>query len=152
MQELIKYQEKLKAYIFMLCKDKHDTEDILQDTYLKYLQSGKSLSGNELVRYLKAVSRNRFIDLYRKKKNKYIEIKDEAVDVSEYIESLPINMQELLILRFFYGLTYKKISTIIGVNANTLMTINSKAINKIKTQNKHDIGLQCRKTGVDGSL
>jgi RNA polymerase sigma factor (sigma-70 family) len=152
MQELIKYQEKLRAYIFMLCKNYHDTEDILHDTYLKYLQSGKSLSGDELIRYLKVVSRNRFIDLYRKRKNEYIEIKNEAQDVSEYIEVLPINMQELLILRFFYGLTYKKISTIIGVNANTLMTINSRAINKIKTQNKHDIGLQCRKTGIDGDL
>lgn len=136
MHELLKYQEQLRAYIFLLCKNKHDTEDILQDTYLRYLESNKSLSGNELMRYLKVVSKNRFIDLYRKKKNKYIEIGNEPHDVEQYIDMLPINMQELLILRFFYGFTYKKISDIIGVNMNTLMTINSRAINKIKTQNK----------------
>lgn len=136
MEGLTQYESRLKFYIFQLCQNYHDTEDILQDTYLRYLESGLTLEGVDLIKFLKRVARNRFIDLYRKSKIERYQLEYETQQLPEGIEKLPIHFQEVIVFRYFFGFSYKRISKVMDVKMNTLMTWNMKAIKKLKDESR----------------
>lgn len=108
-------------------KDKSLINDLSQDVeikLLKYQKINKKLVG--------LVCRSVYIDYYRGLKkldlnfeNKINSAEEDIIKketkeiVFKAIDSLPSNQKEIIILRYYFGLRYKKICQIMGVCKNT---------------------------------
>ena len=168
--KLIKRHES-KIYGFMYSKipDKHITNDIFQDTFIKVIKTLKSNSYNEEGKFLPwvmRISHNLVVDHYRKTKkmpmfreteefsifsimsddcqtieNKIISEQVE-MDLKKLIEGLPADQKEVLVMRMYQDMSFKEISESTGVSINTALgRMRYALMNLRKVIDKHQIVL-----------
>lgn len=118
-----------------------DAEDIVQDTYYKFLLYGDGIRTDLVMSWLYRVATNQFYDLKRKEKRystthvdeiplialtNIPEIcvfeKEKAKNIRDTLETLSSFQQELLVLKYELELSYKEISSLLIMNENTLKT------------------------------
>jgi len=149
LETLVKrHQQKVFSYIFMVVKDKHLSEDIFQDTFIKVINTLKSGSYNEEGKFLPWVMRiahNLMIDFFRKTKRMPLFEKNEDKDVFEtlrvyeenvedkmivsqihndvrqLIECLPDEQKEVLKMRHYMNMSFKDIASHTNVSINTAL-------------------------------
>lgn len=149
LETLVKrHQQKVFSYIFMIVKDKHLSEDIFQDTFIKVINTLKSGSYNEEGKFLPWVMRiahNLIIDFFRKtKRMPFFEknedkdvfdtlrvyednVEDQMIvsqihaDVRQLIECLPEEQKEVLKMRHYMDMSFKDIATQTNVSINTAL-------------------------------
>ncbi|HSV77482.1 MAG TPA: sigma-70 family RNA polymerase sigma factor [Bacteroidales bacterium] len=149
LETLVKrHQQKVFSYIFMIVKDKHLSEDIFQDTFIKVINTLKSGSYNEEGKFLPWVMRiahNLIIDFFRKtKRMPFFEknedkdvfdtlrvyednVEDQMIvsqihaDVRQLIEWLPEEQKEVLKMRHYMDMSFKDIATQTNVSINTAL-------------------------------
>jgi RNA polymerase sigma-70 factor, ECF subfamily len=154
-RELVKrYQKKLSIYLYHLVRNREETEDILQNVFIKVydnltkFNARKKFSSwiyriahNEAVNIIKRKNRKKFIsweditikgdtlDLKAKEKSpldNWIE-KELKGEMQEALGMLPEQYREVLILRYFLGKSYDEISEIIRKPVNTVGTLINRA-------------------------
>jgi RNA polymerase sigma-70 factor, ECF subfamily len=154
-RELVKrYQKKLFVYLYHLMRNKEETEDVLQDVFIKVydnlakFDTQKKFSSwiyriahNEAVNIIKRKNWRKFIsweditikgdtlDLKAKEKSPlddWIE-KELKGEMQTALEKLPDQYREVLILRYFLGKSYDEISEIIRKPVNTVGTLINRA-------------------------
>jgi len=153
-----RYQKKLFVYVYHLLGNKEETEDILQNVFVKTFNSIKHfdikrkfsswiyrIAHNESVNYLKRKSRKRFVsweDVSTSKDKLETSSDEESPDdlwlkkelrkeVQDALDKLPQKYREVLVLRYFLNKTYDEMSDILGKPANTIGTLLNRAKKKL---------------------
>jgi RNA polymerase sigma-70 factor (ECF subfamily) len=132
-----------------LTRNDHDAEDVVQDAYLRALRFFGGFRGDDGRAWLLAIVRNTCYDFLRSHRPQELtEAFDEevhtAVDtdqspetvlirradqamVRRAVETLPLPLREVIILRELEGLSYKEIADAAGIKIGTVMSRLSRA-------------------------
>ena len=134
-----KYKKRLFNYVLKMSLDRMQTDDIVQDVFIKLYQNLDLIRNKESVlAWLFRSARNEFYSIYRNTKLKklymesedYDEIeKEDSSSLSEEIENKELNeiimkeleninpdQKEIFILKEYSGLTYKEIAVLVEID------------------------------------
>ena len=144
-----RHRKRVSDYIYMMVKDRDVADDIFQETFIKvirvlsegrYVETGKSLS------WVLRIAHNQVIDHFRqnKQQNQVTEsdagydilnsrkfsdttVEDHMVsaqiesDVRKLIDYLPDEQREVVMMRYYSGLSFKEIAEQTDVSINTAL-------------------------------
>lgn len=143
-----RYQRKIYTTIFLIVKDQEIAEDLLQDVFVKVVNTINSDKYNEEGKFqpwVMRIAHNLAIDYFRKAKRyptilmedgsnifnslKFSEetiedrkVRDEGIDlVKRLIEELPETQKEVLIMRYYVEMSFQEIADQTGVSINTAL-------------------------------
>ncbi len=144
-----KYKDRVYTYILTIVKNTTLAEDIFQETFIKVINSLNSKKYEERGSFLSWVLRiahNLIIDYFRKNKTyptisnddseldifnnpKFSErtIEEDIIkeqikqDVKKILLLLPVEQRNVVMLRHYWGLSFKEIAEITGVSINTAL-------------------------------
>ena len=143
-----KYKSRVFTTIHMIVKDQGVAEDLVQDVFVKVVQTLISVRYNEEGKFqpwIMRIAHNLAIDHFRKMKRypsvvmedgsnvfntlkfaeenvEDLQIKDETVAlVRQLIDELPESQKEVLIMRHYMDLSFQEISEQTGVSINTAL-------------------------------
>ena len=143
-----KYKTKVYTTIFMIVKEQGVAEDLLQDVFVKVVQTLNSDRYNEEGKFqpwLMRIAHNLAIDHFRKMKRyptvimedgssvfntlrfaednvEDLKVKDETFElVRQLIDELPENQKQVLIMRHYMDLSFQEIAEQTGVSINTAL-------------------------------
>ena len=136
------FNQKLQKFIFTLIKNEPDTEDIVQEVFVKVWENREKLKDySSFDSYLFSIAYNTTISLLRTrvKENKYVEfIKSVQIEVDEpdfvegfksdeinekinlLIEKMPPRQREVFKMKYFQNFSYKEIAETMGISTNTV--------------------------------
>jgi len=136
------------AFIMSKIKNKDLSEDIFQDTYVKVvnsLQKGKYNEEGKFLPWVMRIAHNLVIDHFRKQKKMHMVrsnndfdifdiIKDDSINVDDrlirdqifndlraLIDLLPNDQKEVLKMRYFEEMSFKKIAEYFDISINTAL-------------------------------
>jgi RNA polymerase sigma factor (sigma-70 family) len=154
-----RYQSQVYTASWILTRDKYVSEDILQETYIKFYQvirDGRYEHRDKVCAYLVRLAHNLSCDYLRIKNRQpvitsvngkeifnFLNISEEISldsfdrDVNKErlkwaISKLPESQREMVMLRYFAGMSFKEISEMIGVNHNTCLGRMRYAVDNLK--------------------
>ncbi|HSJ68297.1 MAG TPA: sigma-70 family RNA polymerase sigma factor [Anditalea sp.] len=143
-----KYKSRVFTTIYMIVKDHGVAEDLLQDVFVKVVQTLNSDRYNEEGKFqpwLMRIAHNLAIDYFRKMKRypsilmedgsnlfNTLQFADENVEdlrvkdethklVRQLVDELPESQREVLIMRHFMDLSFQEIAEQTGVSINTAL-------------------------------
>lgn len=145
---LSKHQRKIFSYILVRVKDRYLAEDIFQDTFCKVIDSLRAGNYREEGKFLPwviMIAHNLCMDHFRRIKRapnivdadgkdifNYMKFADEshednlmrlqtAGQIKHYINQLPEEQREVLVLRHYAELSFKEIAEMTNTNINTAL-------------------------------
>ena len=166
---LNRHKNRVFAFIMSKIQNKDLSEDIFQDTYVKVvnsLQKGKYNEEGKFLPWVMRIAHNLVIDHFRKQKKMQMirsnndfdifdVIKDSKInadeklikdqifsDLNSLIDKLPSDQKEVLKMRYYEELSFKKIAEHFDISINTALgrmryaLINLRALSK-----KHHVDL-----------
>ncbi len=143
-----KHSSRIYTTIYLIVKDSYKAEDLLQDTFIKVVDTIKSGRYNEEGKFLPWVMRiahNLAIDHFRKEKRyptilmedgssvfNTIEFAEDSVEslriqketharLRELIQQLPEPQKEVLLMRHYMQMSFQEIAEATGVSINTAL-------------------------------
>lgn len=152
---LINETKVIFKYLIKLGATKEDAEDIIQDTVCKAIIYIDSIDGDKIISWLFKVAINQYYSLYNKNKkykNYGLKLENETLnkfatetltdedllnkELGKYIEDtldlLKPSYKNLLLLKYYMGLSYKEISKLLGLKESQIKTYLYRARNKFK--------------------
>ena len=136
------FNYKLQKFIFSLVKTESDTEDILQEVFVKIWEHREKLRNNaSFDTYLFTTAYNTTISFLRKKaKNiQYVEyLKSVQIEIDEFnyidginkeevgeqinllVEKMPSRQREVFKMKHFQNYSYKEIAQALNISTNTV--------------------------------
>jgi RNA polymerase sigma factor (sigma-70 family) len=148
--EMLLHRHKSRVYtaIYLIVKDRYTAQDLLQEVFIKAINTIKSGRYNEEGKFLPWISRiahNLAIDHFRKEK-RYPEVvledgsrvfdsmrfseesyesvqvmKDTRTKLRDFIKELPTEQKQVLIMRHYLDMSFQEIATRTGVSINTAL-------------------------------
>jgi RNA polymerase sigma-70 factor (ECF subfamily) len=148
--EVLLHRHKSRVYtaIYLIVKDRYIAEDLLQETFIKAINTIRGGRYNEEGKFLPWISRiahNLAIDHFRKEK-RYPEIvledgnlllnsmefaedsaeekqilKDTASRMRRFMKELPAEQKQVLIMRHYMKMSFQEIADRTGVSINTAL-------------------------------
>ncbi|WP_417578684.1 sigma-70 family RNA polymerase sigma factor [Nitrincola sp.] len=126
----------------------HTTADLIQDTYLRLLTSGRLPEQQDARRFLTHVSKGLVIDLYRRKRiedaylvylknqpeylapslEEHLQMIQALTEIDTMLHRMPEKVRQTLLLRQFEGLSYKDIAERLGVSISSVEKYMVKAL------------------------
>jgi|APDOM4702015191_1054821.scaffolds.fasta_scaffold286759_1 RNA polymerase sigma-70 factor (ECF subfamily) len=142
-----RYRKKVLGYVCLFIRRQDVAEDIAQDVFIKAYRSlteGGYHDSGKFVPWLMRIARNMVIDYYRKDaplfmdEHSSIELKvlgmvaDETPEKSiikkqqssslrRLVDDLPKEQREVVLLRYYIGLSFKEIADFTDVSVNTAL-------------------------------
>lgn len=143
-----RHQEKVSSYVRSQIRDRHLAEDIIQDTFLKVintLKSGAYKEEGKFTQWLMRIAHNLVIDHFRRQKRfpvvennaeydifERLWLKEHSVeeqliydqiirDAARLIHHLPEEQKEVVRMRLYEGLSFKEIAEKTQVSINTAL-------------------------------
>ena len=125
--DLEKAYDKIYRYVYFKMKDQTVAEDITQETFLRFISQKGSIQGYE-IKYLYTIARNLCVDEYRRVKpdslsegyEETISAKDDLLEdriaVRDAVAKLPVEDQEILLLRYVNNESVGTISNTLGIS------------------------------------
>lgn len=142
-----KHKDKVYTSIYVIVKDHEVADDIFQDTFIKVLQKLKEekyAEEGKFVPWVMRIAHNLCMDHFRKNQKEKIVANDnpeydildniailethkedqiigdeESIDIAKYLELLPDEQREIIVLRHYYDYSFKQIAEMTGTNLNT---------------------------------
>jgi RNA polymerase sigma factor (sigma-70 family) len=145
---LNRHKSRVFSFIMSKIKNKDLSEDIFQDTYVKVvnsLQKGKYNEEGKFLPWVMRIAHNLVIDHFRKQKKMHMVrsnndfdifdiIKDDNINVDDrlirdqifsdlrnLINLLPNDQKEVLMMRYFEEMSFKKIAEHFDISINTAL-------------------------------
>ncbi|HEU4716657.1 MAG TPA: sigma-70 family RNA polymerase sigma factor [Bacteroidia bacterium] len=145
---IARHKKRVFSYIMMVLRDRHLSEDIFQETFIKVIQTLKRGTYNDEGKFLPWVLRiahNLIIDHFRRQKRMPVvsggedfdifsvlrlrqgNIEDKLIktqvreDLRRCIEKLPPEQREVLIMRHYLDMSFKEIADSTSVSINTAL-------------------------------
>lgn len=153
------YCHKLYSFVLKMVKNEADTDDIVQEIFVKIWESRDKLDNYQLLSsYIFTIAYNSSIDLLRKRINshKYIEHLKKStvllqtpdgtqeVEYNEFlnqleriISSLPERQKQVYLLHREQGLTYPEIADRLSISKNTVENHMGKALSSLRQKMSH---------------
>lgn len=144
-----RHSRRVRDYILMMVKDRDIAEDIFQETFIKavrVINEGRYSDNGKFLSWILRIAHNQVIDYFRaQRQNKSVTEADAGYDmlgtlrfaertvedsmVSDQIERdvralvdlLPAEQREVVMLRYFSGLSFKDIAEQTDVSINTAL-------------------------------
>lgn len=161
---LLRYKDKLYAYIAFYTKNNDITDDLFQETFVKAiinLRKGKYNEKGKFYAWLTRIAHNLLIDqirnevsenlCYHQDEEKYINslsnlwvinreneiVKEQTLhDVKLLIEKLPSTQREVVLMRYYQELSFKEIAEAKGISINTALGRMHYALQNMKAMAK----------------
>ena len=144
-----RHSRRVRDYINMMVKDRDVAEDIFQETVIKavrVIDEGRYTDNGKFLSWILRIAHNQVIDHFRaQRQNKSVSeaeagydvlgtlklsertVEDSMVceqierDVRALVELLPSEQREVVIMRYFSGLSFKEIAEQTDVSINTAL-------------------------------
>ncbi|MDY5396762.1 sigma-70 family RNA polymerase sigma factor [Alistipes sp.] len=144
-----RHSRRVRDYIHMMVKDRDVAEDIFQETFIKavrVIDEGRYTDTGKFLSWILRIAHNQVIDFFRaQRQNKSVTeaeagydmlgtlrfaertVEDSMVsdqierDVRALVELLPDEQREVVMLRYFSGLSFKDIAEQTDVSINTAL-------------------------------
>ena len=148
-QLIERHSRRVKEYIRMMVKDGDVADDIFQETFIKavrVIDEGRYADNGKFLSWILRIAHNQVIDYFRSRKqqNQITEsdagysvlgtlrfaehtVEDDIVaaqtgdDVRRLVEMLPDEQREVVMLRYYSGLSFKEIAEQTNVSINTAL-------------------------------
>ncbi len=151
-----RYAGPLTRYAALITGDLEQARDVVQDTFVRLCAEKSGTVNAHLAQWLFTVCRNRALDVQRKESRMkplseaemssqassdpspaaQAEQRETADEVLRLLEQLPENQQEVVRLKFQYGLTYQEISKVTDLTVSNIGFLIHTAIKTIRQQLK----------------
>lgn len=146
---LTRHQAKVYSYILQMVKDRNLADDIFQETFVKAIttiKQGRYAEAGKFSAWVCRIARNLIIDNFRQEKVEATVSTDDSnydvlnrkdlsedtiedmlidsqiqADVRRLVKQLPDSQREVLIMRYYKGLSFKEIADVTGVSINTAL-------------------------------
>lgn len=144
-----KHSRRVRDYIRMMVKDNDVADDIFQETFIKVVNTideGRYSDNGKFLSWVLRIAHNKVIDYFRAQKQapsvsesssgydilgtmRFAErtIEDQIIaeqidaDIKSLVDLLPDEQREVVLLRYFSGLSFKEIAEQTGVSINTAL-------------------------------
>lgn len=144
-----RHKKRVTDYINLMVKDRDVADDIFQETMikvLKFLREGRYTESGRFLSWVLRIAHNQVIDHFRqtKQQNQVTEsdagydilntrkfsddtVEDKIVlsqiqdDVRRLVDFLPEEQREVVLMRYFNGLSFKEIADMTNVSINTAL-------------------------------
>ncbi|WP_037373449.1 RNA polymerase sigma factor [Salinimicrobium xinjiangense] len=147
------YQERLYWQIRNIVKDHDDTDDVLQNTFIKIFRNIEKFKGeSQLFSWMYRIATNEAISFINSRAKKqqvtseelqqqiidnlendvYFEGDEIQLKLQKAIASLPDKQQQVFNMKYFQELKYKEISNILGTSEGALKASYHHATKKIE--------------------
>ena len=145
-------------YIYFRVKNKEETEDLVQEVFLKVYNSISKFQekGRSPLAFFFVVARNTVIDYWRKKKEIKLDKPEDILKISDTKESpwglirrsetisiineairyLPSGQQEVIILKFINDLSNQEIALLLKKSEVAIRQLQSRALKNLRKQLK----------------
>lgn len=160
-----RYHHDLYRFIFYMVKDQHLTEDLVQDVYIRVLQSYESFEGKSSEKtWLFSIARFATIDYFRSQKRKRhkvlgffdwgqkgenisdeqplpddVVIQDETLkQVYRSLDRCTVDQKSVIILRFIQSFSIKETADILNFSVSKVKTTQHRALKTMKKHLEHD--------------
>ncbi|WP_302588082.1 RNA polymerase sigma factor [Alistipes senegalensis] len=148
-QLIERHSRRVKDYIHMMVKDRDVADDIFQETFIKavrVIDEGRYTDNGKFLSWILRIAHNQVIDHFRaQRQNKSVSeseagydvlgtlklaertVEDAMVceqierDVRALVELLPAEQREVVMMRYFSGLSFKNIAEQTNVSINTAL-------------------------------
>lgn len=126
------YSKDIYRYAYSILKDHEDSQDIVQDVFVKFMETSDSYRGDcSLKTWLIVIARNQCYNLIKSRKVRQgFEKELDTVDFSNTIEDkitveyalkqLNVEENELIFLREYLGLSYKDIAQLLNITIDNV--------------------------------
>ena len=148
------YEGALLRVAVRILGDVERGRDVVQETFLRLLKSGRRCGDDHLAEWLFTVCRNRALDVCRKERrmrplsehgeesqpsreptpSALAARREEAGQVAAALKHLPANQQEVLRLKFQNGFSYKEIARITGLSVSNVGFLIHTGIQSLRRQ------------------
>ena len=140
----------LYAYVLSITKNKFDTEDVLQETYVSIAENAASYhGGNKAMAWIFRIAKNFTLMHFRKEKNKesiheveeavdakysfsFVENADHRMLLESAMEILEEEERQILFLHAVAGWKNREIAEYLGKNLNTVLSKYQRSIKKLQ--------------------
>ena len=151
------YYDEIRMYAIRLTGDRAWADDLVQETYLRFLQVNTDIQPGSHRAWLYRTARNLFIDQFRRQKrarkikdviktdilpdlshqknsqpHHALEQEESFGEVFDAVDQLPDRQREVIMLKFRQGLSYDEISQITGDTKTTIGWLLHEAITKLR--------------------
>lgn len=146
-QLMEKHYDEVYRYCFYHLGERELAQDLTQDTFCRVLQHLESYQHyGKFLNYLYVIAGNLCKDYFKKQKPVYMDVLPETSDtrpmeqvdeqlmIRRELEELPIELREVVILRFYHDLKIKDIARIQEVSASLIQHRLKKAIGILREQ------------------
>ena len=146
---LDRHRKRIFDYIYMMVKNQDVADDIFQETLIKvvrFVREGRYTENGKFLSWVLRVAHNQVIDYFRQKKQRnnisegdagydllnHPKFSDRTVeerlitdqieaDVRKLIDFLPSEQKEVVLMRYYMGLSFKEIAEQTNVSINTAL-------------------------------
>lgn len=146
---LDRHRKRIFDYIYMMVKNQDVADDIFQETLIKvvrFVREGRYTENGKFLSWVLRIARNQVIDYFRQKKQRnnisegdagydllnHPKFSDRTVeerlitdqieaDVRKLIDFLPSEQKEVVLMRYYMGLSFKEIAEQTNVSINTAL-------------------------------
>ena len=167
-QLIDRHSARIRDYIRMMVKDSDKADDILQETLIKAVRTideGRYVDSGKFLSWILRIAHNQVIDYFRQQKSSRTVSEAEAgydvigslrvaernvedrmiseqieQDVRRLVEHLPEEQREVVMMRYYSGMSFQEIADQTGVSINTALgRMRYALINLRKMIKDHDI-------------
>ncbi len=119
--------DKIYRYVYFKMKNQTVAEDITQETFLRFISQKGSIQGYE-IKYLYTIARNLCVDEFRRVKPESLsegyeetlsakdDLLEERIAIRDAVAKLPVEDQEILLLRYVNNESVGTISKTLGIS------------------------------------
>ena len=146
---LNRHRKRILDYIYMMVKNRDVADDIFQETLIKvvrFVQEGRYTENGKFLSWVLRIAHNQVIDYFRQKKQRNNVSEGDAgydilnnqkfsdhtveeklitnqieTDVRKLIDFLPPEQKEVVLMRYYMGLSFKEIAKQTDVSINTAL-------------------------------
>ena len=136
--------DKIYRYVYFKMNDQTVAEDITQETFLRFISQKGSIQGYE-IKYLYTIARNLCVDEFRRVKPESLsegyeetlsakdDLLEERIAIRDVVAKLPIEDQEILLLRYVNNESVGTISKTLGISRFALYRRLKNAEDKLRS-------------------
>ena len=146
---LNRHRKRILDYIYMMVKNRDVADDIFHETLIKvvrFVQEGRYTENGKFLSWVLRIAHNQVIDYFRRKKQRNNVSEGDAgydilnnqkfsdhtveeklitnqieTDVRKLIDFLPPEQKEVVLMRYYMGLSFKEIAEQTDVSINTAL-------------------------------
>ena len=146
---LNRHRKRILDYIYMMVKNRDVADDIFKETLIKvvrFVQEGRYTENGKFLSWVLRIAHNQVIDYFRRKKQRNNVSEGDAgydilnnqkfsdhtveeklitnqieTDVRNLIDFLPPEQKEVVLMRYYMGLSFKEIAEQTDVSINTAL-------------------------------